>query len=180
MVGELRGKYTGVIHCATRLALRIEVGLLHLGSVISEHLDDSHATHTARSVTGAKTIVFCVDQEHADDRRKALNNCNTDITRKHPDYVVRVVSDEGLVGRRHLHRFQNPEQDYPVIVTNSKLLATGVDVPTCRNIVLFKPINSIVEFKQIIGRGTPCSKCKTRLPRIQTIQYTLVAHAIRC
>jgi type I restriction enzyme R subunit len=116
----------------------------------------------ARHLTGflgkngryGKTIVFCVDQEHALDMRTALINCNNDITQKHPDYVVRIVSDEGTIGLHHLGRFQDPEQEFPVIATTSKLLSTGVDVPTCRNIVLFKPINSIVEFKQIIGRGT--------------------------
>jgi type I restriction enzyme R subunit len=116
----------------------------------------------ARHLTGflrqtnryAKTIIFCVDQDHAEDMRKALINCNDDITRHHPDYVVRIVADEGEIGRGYLGHFQDPEQEYPVIVTTSKLLSTGVDVPTCANIVLFKPINSIVEFKQIIGRGT--------------------------
>jgi type I restriction enzyme R subunit len=126
------------------------VSLLGRTEAVARHLS-KYLRETDRY---AKTIVFCVDQEHAADMRKALINCNTDITRKHPDYVVRVVSDEGKVGRRHLDRFQDPEEDSPVIVTTSKLLSTGIDVPTCRNVVLFKPINSIVEFKQIIGRGT--------------------------
>jgi type I restriction enzyme R subunit len=126
------------------------VSLLGRTEAVARHLTD-YLIKTDRS---AKTIIFCVDQEHALDMCKALNNCNTDITHNHPDYVARVVSEEGQVGRRHLDRFQDPEQDYPVVVTTSKLLSTGVDVPTCRNIVLFKPINSIVEFKQIIGRGT--------------------------
>jgi type I site-specific restriction endonuclease len=85
---------------------------------------------------------------------RAVQAVIQDITHKHPDYVARVVSEEGKVGRQYLDRFQDPEQEFPVIVTTSKLLSTGVDVPTCCNIVLFKPINSIVEFKQIIGRGT--------------------------
>jgi len=126
------------------------VSLLGRTEAVARHLTN-YLEQTDRY---AKTIVFCVDQEHAADMRKALINCNTDITRKHPDYVVRVVSDEGKVGRRHLDKFQDPEQHFPVIVTTSRLLSTGVDVPTCRNIVLFKPINSIVEFKQVIGRGT--------------------------
>jgi type I restriction enzyme R subunit len=126
------------------------VSLLSRTEAVARHLTD----YLLKTDRYGKTIIFCVDQEHADDMRKALNNCNTDITHAHPDYVVRVVSDEGKIGRQHLHRFQDPEQDFPVIVTTSKLLSTGVDVPTCRNIVLFKPINSIVEFKQIIGRGT--------------------------
>jgi type I restriction enzyme R subunit len=126
------------------------VSLLGRTEAVAQHLTD-FLKSTDRH---AKTIVFCVDQDHADDMRKALNNCNRDISANHPDYVARIVSEEGQIGRGHLDKFQDPEQPYPVIVTTSKLLSTGVDVPTCRNIVLFKPINSIVEFKQIIGRGT--------------------------
>ncbi len=102
----------------------------------------------------AKTIVFCVDQEHAEDMRKALNNCNYDLVQKYPDYVCRVVSDEGDIGRGHLDRFLELETKTPVILTTSQLLTTGVDAQTCKNIVLFKVINSMVDFKQIIGRGT--------------------------
>ena len=126
------------------------LSLLGRTEAVARHLTD----YLARTDRYAKSIVFCVDQEHADDMRKAVNNRSTDITEKHSDYVVRIVSAEGKIGIRHLGRFQDPEQPLPVIVTTSKLLSTGVDVPTCRNIVLFKPINSIVEFKQIIGRGT--------------------------
>ncbi len=102
----------------------------------------------------AKTIVFCVDQEHADEMRRALNNLNADLARQHPDYVVRVTSDEGSIGRGHLSHFQDVERATPGIVTTSKLLTTGVDIPTCQNIVLLRVINSITEFKQIIGRGS--------------------------
>lgn len=126
------------------------VSLLGRSEAVARHLAD----YLIKTDRYAKTIVFCVDQEHALVMRKALNNCNTDITARHPDYVTRVVSDEGEVGRRSLDRFRDPEEIFPVIVTTSKLLSTGVDVPTCCNIVLFKPINSMVEFKQIIGRGT--------------------------
>jgi len=105
-----------------------------------------------------KTIVFCVDQEHALDMRIALNNLNADLVRTQRDYVERVVSDEGSVGRGHLDNFQDPEKQTPVILTTSQMLTTGMDAPTCRNIVLFKPINSIVAFKQIIGRGTRVSE----------------------
>jgi len=126
------------------------VSLLGRTEAVARHLTD-YLTKTGRY---GKTIVFCVDQEHADDMRKALNNFNADITCNNPDYVTRVVSDEGEVGKVHLGHFQDPEKVFPVLVTTSKLLSTGVDVPTCRNIVLFKPINSMVEFKQIIGRGT--------------------------
>lgn len=116
----------------------------------------------ARHLTGylkktdrfAKTIVFCVDQEHALEMQKALNNENADLVKDYPDYVCRVVSDEGPVGRGHLSRFQELETTAPVIVTTSQMLTTGVDVPTCKNVILARVINSMTEFKQIIGRGT--------------------------
>jgi type I restriction enzyme R subunit len=102
----------------------------------------------------AKTIVFCVDQEHAEDMRKALNNLNVDLVRKNPDYVCRIVSDEGDTGRGHLSNFMELERTTPTLVTTSRLLTTGVDVPLCKNVVLFRVINSMVDFKQTIGRGT--------------------------
>jgi len=102
----------------------------------------------------AKTIVFCVDQEHADEMRRALNNLNTDLVRQHTDYVCRVTSDEGQIGRGHLSRFQDVERQTPVILTTSQMLTTGVDAPTVQNVVLLRVINSMTEFKQIIGRGT--------------------------
>ena len=101
-----------------------------------------------------KTIVFCVDQEHAEEMRKALNNHNADLVKNHPDYVARVVSDEGKIGRGFLDRFTELETLVPTIVTTSQMLTTGVDVPTCKNIVLVRVINSMTDFKQIIGRGT--------------------------
>lgn len=102
----------------------------------------------------AKTIVFCVDQEHADEMRRALNNLNADLVAKNPDYVCRVTSDEGDIGRGHLGRFQDVETRTPTILTTSQLLTTGVDAPTCKNVVLARVIGSMTEFKQIIGRGT--------------------------
>jgi type I restriction enzyme R subunit len=102
----------------------------------------------------AKTIVFCVDQEHAEEMRRALNNCNADLVKQHPDYVARVVSDEGDIGRSHLSRFMELETTTPAILTTSQMLTTGVDVPTCKNVVIVRTINSMTEFKQIIGRGT--------------------------
>jgi len=102
----------------------------------------------------AKTIVFCVDQEHADEMRRAINNECAELAKKHPDYVVRVVADEGDIGRGHLSRFQELEKITPVVVTTSRLLTTGVDAPTCKNIAIARMINSMTEFKQIIGRGT--------------------------
>jgi type I restriction enzyme R subunit len=155
----------------------------------------------------AKTIVFCVDQDHASEMRTALNNLNTDLVggspspggprsekrtspdgqltggglgkplgrgegerslvqkssnpsiqqSTHPgfpDYVCRVTADEGDIGRGHMQRFQDVESRTPVILTTSQLLTTGLDAPTCRNVVLVRLVNSMVEFKQIIGRGT--------------------------
>jgi len=102
----------------------------------------------------AKTIVFCVDQEHASEMRAALNNLNADLVRDHPDYVCRVTSDEGDIGKGHMERFQDVETRTPVILTTSQLLTTGLDAPTCCNVVLVRLVNSMVEFKQIIGRGT--------------------------
>jgi type I restriction enzyme R subunit len=102
----------------------------------------------------AKTVVFCVDQEHADDMRRALNNLSADLVQQFPDYVCRVTSAEGDIGRGHLSHFQDVERPTPVILTTSQMLTTGVDMPTCKNIVLVRVINSITDFKQIIGRGT--------------------------
>lgn len=101
-----------------------------------------------------KTIVFCVDQEHADEMRQLLNNLSSDIVKKHPDYVCRVTSDEKAIGKGHLGRFQELETETPVILTTSQLLSTGVDAPMVRNVVLIRIIGTMTEFKQIIGRGT--------------------------
>ena len=102
----------------------------------------------------AKTIVFCVDQEHADEMRAALNNLNADLTQRYPDYVCRITSDEGSFGKGLLSKFQELETVTPVLVTTSQLLTTGVDIPTCKNIVIARVVGSMVDFKQIIGRGT--------------------------
>ncbi|HMM76012.1 MAG TPA: DEAD/DEAH box helicase family protein [Gammaproteobacteria bacterium] len=102
----------------------------------------------------AKTIVFCVDQEHASEMREALVNLNADLVAQHPDYVCRVTADEGAIGRGHLSNFQDLEKKTPVILTSSQLLTTGVDAPTCKNVVLARIVGSMSEFKQIIGRGT--------------------------
>lgn len=119
-------------------------------NAIAQHLSE----FMRRSSRFDKTIVFCVDQEHADEMRRALNNLNKDLVQKHPDYSARVTSDEGKIGKGHLSRFQELETTTPVILTTSQLLTTGVDAPTCKNIVLARVVNSMSEFKQIIGRGT--------------------------
>lgn len=102
----------------------------------------------------AKTIVFCVDQEHASEMREALVNLNADLNSQNPDYICRVTADEGQIGRGHLSRFQDVETRTPAILTTSQLLTTGVDAPTCKNVVLARVVGSMSEFKQIIGRGT--------------------------
>jgi len=135
------------------------VSLLTRTEVAAKHLTD----YLKKTDRFGKTIVFCVDQEHAEDMRFALHKANHDLTKEHPHYVARVVSDEGKTGRGHLDDFQDPEKDVPVILTTSQMLTTGVDVPTCRNVVLFKPIRSIVDFKQIIGRGTRLFTDKDKL-----------------
>ena len=101
-----------------------------------------------------KTVVFCVDQEHASDMRQALNNLNADLVKDNPNYVCRITADEGDIGKGHLSRFMDVEADIPVIATTSQLLSTGVDMPTVKNVVLARVVSSMTEFKQIIGRGT--------------------------
>ena len=98
-----------------------------------------------------KTIVFCVNQTHALLLRDAINEYKTI---KDPHYCVRVTSDEGGIGRQMLERFQDNDKDIPAILTSSQMLSTGVDARNVRNIVLVRTINSMVEFKQIVGRGT--------------------------
>lgn len=102
----------------------------------------------------AKTIVFCVDQEHADEMRQMLNNLNADLAQEYPDYVCRVTADEGERGLGHLSRFQELEKPTPVILTSSQLLTTGVNAPMVKNIALARVVGSMNEFKQILGRGT--------------------------
>lgn len=101
----------------------------------------------------SKTIVFCVDIDHARRMRIALANENMDLCAENRKYVMRITGDE-KEGKRELDNFIDPAQKYPVVVTTSKLLTTGVDAQTCKLIVLDAPINSMTEFKQIIGRGT--------------------------
>lgn len=126
------------------------VSLLARTELAAKHLSD----YLAKTDRMAKTIIFCRDQEHADQMRRAMHNANPDLAKRHADYAVRIVSEEGATGKRHLSTFADTERDTPVIATTSQLLSTGVDLPTVRNIVIFRPIGSIELFKQIIGRGT--------------------------
>ena len=101
----------------------------------------------------AKTIVFCEDIDHAERMRQALVNANADLAADNARYVVRITGDSPE-GKAELDYFIDPESRYPVIATTSKLLSTGVDAQTCQLIVLDQRIESMTEFKQIIGRGT--------------------------
>ena len=102
----------------------------------------------------AKTIVFCVDQEHAAEMREELINLNSDLVKLYPNYVCRVTSDEGAIGLGHLADFQDIDEPTPTILTTSQMLTTGVDAETVKNVVLARVVGSRSEFKQIIGRGT--------------------------
>lgn len=101
----------------------------------------------------SKTIVFCVDIDHAERMRQALVNENADLVKENRKYVMRITGDNEE-GKAELDNFIDPENPYPTIVTTSKLMTTGVDAQTCKVIVLDSNINSMTEFKQIIGRGT--------------------------
>jgi len=98
-----------------------------------------------------KTLVFCATQLHALAVRDLINQ---HATTKNPNYCHRVTADDGKLGEQHLRDFQDNEKSIPTILTTSQKLSTGVDAPEVRNIVLLRPINSMIEFKQIIGRGT--------------------------
>ena len=100
-----------------------------------------------------KTIIFCVDTEHAARMRQALVNENADLVQRCDRYVMRITGDDPI-GKAQVGNFIDPEAKYPVIVTTSRLLSTGVDAQTCRLIVLDRIVGSMTEFKQILGRGT--------------------------
>jgi len=98
-----------------------------------------------------KTLVFCATQAHALAVRDLINQMKTS---KDPNYCQRVTADDGALGDQALRDFQDNEKNIPTILTTSQKLSTGVDARNIRNIVLMRPINSMIEFKQIIGRGT--------------------------
>lgn len=98
-----------------------------------------------------KTIVFCASQDHAAAVRDLINQMKTSTD---PLYCARVTANDGAIGDGHLKSFQNNEKTIPTILTTSQKLSTGVDARNVRNIVLMRPVNSMIEFKQIIGRGT--------------------------
>ena len=98
-----------------------------------------------------KTLVFCASQEHALAVRDLINQLTTS---KDPNYCQRVTAQDGALGEQHLRDFQNNDNTIPTILTTSQKLSTGVDARNIRNIALMRPVNSMIEFKQIIGRGT--------------------------
>jgi type I restriction enzyme, R subunit len=102
-----------------------------------------------------KPLVFCATQEHAGLVRDYINQYATEKGWKtHPDYCVRVTANDGGAGETYLRTFQDNEKTIPTILTTSRKLSTGVDARNVRNIVLMRPCNNMIEFKQIIGRGT--------------------------
>src|SRR5690625_1114581 len=101
----------------------------------------------------SKTIIFCIDIDHAERMRQALVNENSDIVKENPRYIMKITGDNPE-GKAQLDNFADEDSNYPAVVTTSKLLTTGVNIKTCKLIVLDSNINSMTEFKQIIGRGT--------------------------
>jgi type I restriction enzyme, R subunit len=98
-----------------------------------------------------KTLVFCATQAHALAVRNLINQI---VTNKNPNYCHRVTANDGKLGEQHLRDFQDNEKSIPTILTTSQKLSTGVDAPEIRNIVLLRPVKQLIEFKQIVGRGT--------------------------
>ncbi len=121
---------------------------------ITEHLKETDRF--------AKTIVFCQSISHADSMRKALINENADLVSEHPNYVVKITSDDE-VGKRELDNFTDVDERFPVIATTSKMLITGVDTRMVKLIVLDANVGSMTEFKQIIGRGTGINETKGKM-----------------
>lgn len=122
--------------------------------LVTEHLKASNRMH--------KTILFCRDIQHAEEMRRALINENGDLFSQNFKYIMRITGDSPD-GKRELDNFIDPNEPYPVLVTTSKLLGTGVDTQTVQLIVLDSIINSMTEFKQMIGRGTRVLEKKNKL-----------------
>ena len=104
-----------------------------------------------------KTIIFCVDIDHAQRMRTAIANENSDLMAQNSKFVMQITGDNEE-GKMELDNFLNPDEKYPVVATTSKLMTTGIDAQTCKVIVLDSNIGSMTEFKQIIGRGTRINK----------------------
>lgn len=112
-----------------------------------------HLSGILREDPTARTMVFCVDTAHADAMRAALVAENPELVRRQPEWAVRIVGVEGEK-ERLLDAFSDPDEPTPVVATTSRLLSTGVDIEDLKYVVLFRPVGSAIEFKQIIGRGT--------------------------
>lgn len=110
----------------------------------------------------AKTIVFCVDIDHAERMRSGLARENADIVATNYKYIMQITGDNDE-GKRELYNFTDPESVFPVIATTSELLTTGIDAQTCKVIVLDANIASMTKFKQIIGRGTRINEAYGKL-----------------
>jgi type I restriction enzyme R subunit len=141
----------------TVVAGEVEVGKLYTGGdfnrviIIREREVFRVELLLAQIDPNEKTIIFCATQDHALMIRDIINEKKTN---PNTSYCVRVTADEGGIGDQHLRDFQDNEKTIPTILTTSQKLSTGVDARNIRNIVLMRPVNSIIEFKQIIGRGT--------------------------
>ncbi|MGF7050700.1 type I restriction enzyme R subunit [Paenibacillus sp. DS2015] len=126
--------------------LILEQRAITVAKMVSDYLKNNNTRM-------AKSIFFCVDIDHAERMRQALVNENPDMVAKNAKYVMRITGDNEE-GKAELDNFIDPNEPYPVLVTTSKLMSTGVDAQTCQLIILDSNINSMIEFKQIIGRGT--------------------------
>ena len=122
--------------------------------LVTEHLKNTNRMN--------KTILFCRDIQHAEEMRRALINENGDLFSQNPKYIMRITGDS-KEGKAELDNFIDPNEPYPVLVTTSKLLGTGVDTQTVKLIVIDSIINSMTEFKQMIGRGTRVLEKKNKL-----------------
>ncbi|MGG7162448.1 EcoAI/FtnUII family type I restriction enzme subunit R [Clostridium ihumii] len=118
--------------------------------VVAKYVSDYLKKNNKRM---AKTIFFCTDIDHADRMKRALINENSDLYSQNSKYVMKITGDDEE-GKDELENFITPSEKYPTLVTTSKLLTTGVDCKTCEFIVIDSEINSMIEFKQILGRGT--------------------------
>jgi type I restriction enzyme, R subunit len=130
---------------------RYDINDFEKNIIIQERTDLLAKTILEQINTMDKSIVFCVDQQHALTMRDKINIHKIVAD---PHYCVRITSDEGDIGKQLLEKFQDNDKDTPVILTSSQMLTTGVDARNVRNIVLARTIQSMVEFKQIVGRGT--------------------------
>ncbi len=129
---------------------------LHRERLQPHHRDPEREAYRVKLFMGMidqreKTLVFCATQDHALAVRDLINQMKTSTD---PNYCVRVTADDGELGDQYLRDFQDNEKTIPTILTTSQKLSTGVDARNVRNIVLMRPVNSMIEFKQIIGRGT--------------------------